>query len=132
MVLKQRLLVFADASVQGQTSGLGVAIKDPNGRLIAWRSRAGPAMSNMEAEYAAVVFALEQLAAYQPSQLEVFSDCKTVIEQLCGSIAVRNERLRPWYERAMTCARVFAQVRFRYVPREQNRLADALASEACR
>lgn len=125
------LFAFADASAQSWVTGLGVAIKDQQGRFIAWRSCAEPPMTNMEAEYCAVIFALEQLSVYQPAELEVFSDCKTVVEQLSGTITVRNDRLRPLYERAKHLALAFAKVRFRYVPRAHNRLADALASEAC-
>jgi hypothetical protein len=44
------LHVYADASVQPTASGLGLAIKDAQGRLIAWKSKAAPAMTCNEAD----------------------------------------------------------------------------------
>lgn len=54
------LVAYMDASVQPKATGLGVAIKDERGKLIAWRNKGAPAMTCNQAEYAALIFALER------------------------------------------------------------------------
>jgi ribonuclease HI len=124
------LLVYADASVQPDATGLGVAIHDERGQLIAWRNKAARAMTCNEAEYAALIFALEQAHSLQAVEVRVFSDSRLVIEQMRGWIRVRNERLRQLHRRARRLAARFKHISFTHVPRTRNRLADAMASEA--
>ena len=126
-----RLLnVFADASVQPYATGLGVVVKDERGVLIAWRCKPAHPMTCNEAEYAALIFALEQALAYAPGELRVFSDSRLVIDQMTGVNGVRSAELRPLHRRARELTARFACVRFAHIPRERNRLADAMANEA--
>lgn len=124
------LAVYADASVQPTATGLGVAIKDERGRLIAWRNRGAPAMTCNEAEYAALIFALEAAAPYAPRELRVFCDSRLVVEQMRGWIRVRSSQLRRLNQRARELARGFERVTYTHIPRERNQLADAIADEA--
>jgi ribonuclease HI len=124
------LLVYADASVQPGATGLGVAIHDEHGQLIAWRNKATSAMTCNEAEYAALIFALEQARDFSPREVRVFSDSRLVVEQMRGYIRVNSHGLRPLHRRARELAQRFEQVTFTHVPRDRNQLADAIANEA--
>jgi len=124
------LSVYADASVQPSATGLGVAIKDGQGKLIAWRNKTAQAMTCNEAEYTALIFALEQALSYAPKEVRVFSDSRLVVEQMRGWIAVRSAHLRRLHRRARELADRFERVSFTHVPRERNQLADAIADEA--
>lgn len=47
-------------------------------------------MTCNEAEYAALIFALEQARTFAPQEVRVFSDSKLVIEQMRGWIRVHR------------------------------------------
>lgn len=129
------LRIFADASVKADMTGLGLAIKNAQGAVIAWRGRRTGPMSCNEAEYAAVIFALEHAledgASRGTRAVVLHSDSRLVVEQMQGAIGVRSEALRPLHARAKALARRFKVIRFVHIPRGQNELADAMAEEAC-
>ena len=129
------LRVFADASVKANMTGLGLVIKNDRGAVTAWRGRRAGPMSCNEAEYAAVIFALEHALEAEAScsarSVVVHSDSRLVVEQMQGAIGVNSEALRPLHARAKALARRFSAIRFVHIPRGQNELADAMAEEAC-
>ncbi len=57
-------------------------------------------------------------------------DSKLVVEQMSGRWQIKNPGLRPLAAEAAALVRPFESVRFTWVPREQNRAADALANAA--
>ncbi len=124
------LFVYADASVQPHATGLGAVIKDQTGKLIAWRNKPARTMSCNEAEYAALIFALEEAAKFRPSQVAVFSDSRLVVEQMHGWISVNSPTLKPLHHRARALSQQFKKFAIAHVPRERNQLADAIADEA--
>jgi ribonuclease HI len=127
------LMVFADASVYPHAVGLGAVIKDAQGNLLAWRNQAlaGTLTSN-EAEYHALIFALEQAREFAPRELQVYSDSKLVVEQMRGLYHVHHDRLRALHRRAQSVAQRFERVTFVHISRERNQLADAIADDAVR
>jgi ribonuclease HI len=124
------LFVYADASVQPEATGLGAVIRDERGKLIAWRNKAARPMTCNEAEYAALIFALEQAREFSPREVQVFSDSRVVVEQMRGWISVHSYNLRPLHRQARELAAQFRRVSFTHIPREQNQLADAIADDA--
>ncbi len=127
------LAVYADASVYPHATGLGAVIKDRQGNLLAWRNVALPGgMTSNEAEYHALIFALEQARTFSPRVLQVFSDSKLVVEQMRGLYRVRQDRLRRLHQRAVALAARFERVTFAHISRERNQLADAIADDAVR
>ena len=113
------------------TAGLGIVVRGPGGRVWFWRSARVPAATSNEAEYQAVIAGLMLVAERHPSAtLCCLNDNRIVIDQLAGRCAVRAPLLLPLHARALALAHQFAAVEFRCIPRELNRLADALAWEA--
>lgn len=124
------VLVFVDASVQSAGVGLGVAYKDRFGRLIGWRSKLIRTMTSVEAEYEALIYALEQVRGYAPMSLCVFSDNQVVMAQMAGTMRVNHDSLKRLYQRAKSLEQHFDRVTYAHIPREFNVLADAMAEEA--
>jgi ribonuclease HI len=124
------LFVYADASVQPAATGLGVVIKNVNGKLIAWRSKPTRPMTCNEAEYAALILALEEARWFNPTIVHVYSDSRLVVEQMHGWISVTSPLLRPLHQQARRLKERFKQITFTHIPREWNQLADALAEQA--
>src|SRR5262249_55678838 len=89
-------------------------------------------MTNNQAEYTALVRALEHALELGPDdRVVVHSDSELMVKQLNGEYRVKNEELRPLYEEAVRLRRQFKQpVTLRHVRREQNKRADELCNEA--
>ena len=111
-------------------SGLGAVLRDANGRVLCTASVSAGRMTCNEAEYAALVFGLRHALRARPARLQIYLDSQVVIAQLTGRADVRSPRLKHWYEQAHELLRAAGAVSFEYIPREENRLADALAVEA--
>ena len=95
-----------------------------------WRSQRTGALDNNAAEYAALALGLETARAWRPQLVHVCSDSEIVVRQMNGRFAVRSSDLRRWHSRACALARLIPRVTYTHLPRERNRLADALANEA--
>jgi probable phosphoglycerate mutase len=86
--------------------------------------------TNNVAEYEGVTAGLAAAHELDPDALiEARLDSRLVVEQLSGGWAIKNARLRQLALRARAIVPA-EQVRYTWVPREQNKRADALANRA--
>jgi ribonuclease HI len=123
--------LFTDGAIRldRKISGLGAVVMDMDRNILhCWSTRAGP-LTNNEAEYAAVIFALEKLRRLQPSKINVFSDSRIVVDQMCGLAATKAPGLQRSFLQLRKMVFEFDKVIFQHIPRERNRLADALAND---
>jgi ribonuclease HI len=60
----------------------------------------------------------------------VYTDSQLVANQILGSYKVRNDRLRKYLQEAQSLIEDFNSFQIRYIPREENGLADRLAKSA--
>ena len=90
-----------------------------------------PHATNNVAEYVGAIRALEWLLdrAFRGIVL-VVGDSQLVIRQMRGEYEVRAEHLRAYHTQLAQLAGRFENVRFEWVPREENTEADALSKEA--
>lgn len=86
--------------------------------------------TNNVAEYRALLRGLDEAAALGARTVRICSDSELVVRQLSGRYQVRSPQLAPLHRQARARMRQFEQVSVVYVPREQNRGADALANRA--
>lgn len=128
----QSIRVFTDGAIRPDLgiSGLAAIVRDEKGQILTWFSQRAGAMTCNEAEYAAVQFALESVRALRPQEIHVFSDSLVVVQQMRGLAAARAPALKQAQLRVRELVAHFQQVQFHHIPREKNRLADALANEA--
>ncbi|KAH0761273.1 hypothetical protein KY290_017346 [Solanum tuberosum] len=63
-------------------------------------------------------------------QLDVYGDSQLIINQLSGSYEVKKEDILSYHQYATFLLERFDQVFLNQVPREENRIADALANLA--
>lgn len=132
MQLKHDIIqIFTDASVKPNMTGLGLAIKDARGGLIGWRGKRTRKMTCNEAEYAAIIFALELAPQWRAREVRILSDSRVVVEQMQGVIGVHNESLQVLNRKARSLMDKLPSVNFAHIPRERNELADAMAEDVC-
>lgn len=89
----------------------------------------GEATNNV-AEYTALIRALEKARDLSLRRVHIKSDSDLMVQQMKGSYKVKNEGLRPLYEKAQGLLSHFDEVTFRHIPREENKRADRLYNQA--
>ena len=121
----------------GGTATFGYLVRDESGDVLTRRSGlvgSGAAMSNNVAEYAAVCEALEFLLKKhrETGVIEVRSDSALVVNQMSEKWKLRKGLYAEKYHEAQRLRDQFANVSFRWIPREENEEADSLSREAYR
>jgi hypothetical protein len=84
--------------------------------------------TNNVAEYTGLIAGLRAAAELGATRVDVRMDSKLVIEQMSGRWQIKNPGLRPLAAEAAKLVDGFAAVTFDWIPRERNKLADALAN----
>ncbi|HDR00137.1 MAG TPA: ribonuclease HI family protein [candidate division WOR-3 bacterium] len=107
-------------------AGIGVAVIDPAGNTIKEISRAIGVRTCNQAEYEALARALEEAGKLTPPVV-VQLDSELLYYQLSGKYRVRNEELKPLYERCRLLLDNAPGVTLKLVSRKENKIADKLA-----
>ncbi len=131
--MTRRLVVEADGGSRGNPgpAAFGAVVRDADtGELLAELAETLGIATNNVAEYSALVAGL-QAAAHIDShaQIEVRMDSKLVVEQMSGRWKVKHPDLKPLAQAARE-AFPADQIRWTWIPREQNTHADRLLNEA--
>ncbi|XP_019431434.1 PREDICTED: uncharacterized protein LOC109338614 [Lupinus angustifolius] len=84
--------------------------------------------TNNIAEYEACALGLQAAVERKVKILEVFWDLALVIHQLKGKWETRDNKLVPYKEYIHRMVERFEKIDFYHIPREDNRLADALST----
>jgi len=113
-------------------SGLSAIVRDERGQIIYLWCKRDQRMTCNEAEYAAAIMALEKVVALRisPRTLKVYSDSQVMVHQMSGIASAHAPGLRQAQMRLRGLVARFERVSFHHIPREENRLADALANDA--
>lgn len=122
--------MYTDGASRGNPgeAGAGFWIEDESGNLLAEVSRYVGTATNNVAEYMAVVWGLEEAAKMGIDHLVVKTDSELVARHIQGLYRVKNEGLKPLYERVMKALRLFENWEIMAIPRERNSRADRLAN----
>ncbi len=130
---RRHLVVEADGGSRGNPgpAAYGALVLDARTGevLVELADHLGTATNNV-AEYEGVTAGLRAAHEIDPTAIvEARLDSRLVVEQLSGGWSIKNATLRQLALRARTILPA-DQVRYTWVPREQNKRADALANRA--
>ena len=133
MMLK-KVVIHSDGVSRGNPgpAAIGAIIRDERGRLLASISQPIGRATNNQAEYRAIIAALEKALALGARQVELNSDSELMVRQIKGQYRVRKEALRPLYQRVKELQSRLEGFTIKHIPRQQNREADKLANAALR
>jgi ribonuclease HI len=109
--------------------GIGVAMIDEAGTVVATISRALGEGTNNVAEFEAVLAALELARERGIPAPQIFTDSRLIVEQVHGRYAVAARHLQPICGRAARAVHEM-QAELSWIPREENTLADRLSKRA--
>ncbi len=128
------------ADLHGLTHAVGGAGADQRGK----KSGAGNIKeysqyigitTNNEAEYQAVIFGLKKIKHLigkekaKKTGVEVLMDSELVANQLNGEYKIKEKTLVPFFIEIWNLKQDFKKVEFIFIPREQNKRADAMVNK---
>lgn len=126
------VIAYIDGGSRGNPgpAGYGVRIEDSNGTLIREVRGFLDRATNNVAEYEGLLAALRCALAENHREVLIRSDSQLLVKQMRGEYRVRNEGLRPLFQRARELVRRVGSVDFEHIPRALNAEADRLANQA--
>lgn len=127
----KKVVINADGGSRGNPgpSASGFVIQDETGQTVL--ETGGKFLgitTNNQAEYRAVLFALERAKELGVEEIEFRLDSLLVVNQMKGVYKVKNKDLAVVYEQIKKLILEFNNVTFVHVLREFNKLADAEAN----
>jgi len=128
----KKLIIHTDGASRGNPgrAAIGAIIRDEKGALVATISQSIGKTTCNQAEYRAIIAALEKALSLGAGSVELNSDSELVVKQIKGQYRVKKDTLRPLYEKAMQLKSRLEGFRIKHVPRQRNREADKLANAA--
>lgn len=105
--------------------------KEGHGAKIKKAIKLGSVTNNV-AEYRGVILALETALDNDITHLKIYSDSRLIVEQIKGLYKSRHPDLKPLLRRVRELGEKFERVEIEWIPREDNRDADALCRRILR
>lgn len=125
----KKATIHTDGGARGNPgpSGIGVVIEF-EGQTHKFKEFIGHATNN-QAEYRAVLLALEKAKELGVEEADVFLDSELVKQQLAGNYKVKNVDLQPLFVKIWNISQSFKKVKYTHVARNDNKEADKLVNE---
>ncbi len=111
---------------------IGVVIQNQQGETVTTISQAVGKVTNNQAEYMAVIAALEKAISLGFDEIEIRADSELIVRQMNGRYRVKNANLKPLYQKTTELKSRLKRFTITHIPRNLNKEADKLASEAVR
>jgi len=134
----RKIIIYTDGGSRGNPgpSAIGIVFCNEKGDIIKKYSEVLGELTNNEAEYQAVIFALKKFKALfgnklaKNSEIEVRADSELLIKQIQGLYKILEPKIQSLFLTAWNLKLDFKKVKFKIIPREKNKTADRLVNEA--
>jgi len=115
-------MVFSDGGARGNPGPAAIAfiIQSETGQAVIARSSYIGVCTNNQAEYRALLAALEAVAARKTEKVICHLDSELVVKQLSGEYMVKNKELKQLWKKVQAMVNQFKEVKFVNVPRDQS------------
>jgi ribonuclease HI len=125
------LTINIDGASRGNPglSGIGVVISRDGEKIVEYNEFIGNSTNNL-AEYMALKKALKMASIMNDEEITILSDSELVVKQRTHNYKVRSKRLKTIFREISNLEKSFKWVRYRHIPREENRAADLLANKS--
>jgi ribonuclease HI len=125
----KRLIIHTDGSSLGNRglAAIGATVKNEQGKTVIRISQRIGQATNNQAEYRAIIAALEEATRLGAEEVDIKSDSELVVKQISGRYRVKKATLRPLYQKVVQLIDSLAGFTITHIPREQNTEADNLA-----
>ena len=129
--------LYTDGGARGNPgpAGAGAVLKTiqedgTDGDIIGTVSRYLGETTNNQAEYYALIFALEKAKDLGAKTVDAILDSELIVKQLQGTYKVKHPEIMKRFLEVQHLLRQFDSVSFRHVLRAKNKEADRLVNEA--
>lgn len=135
----KKIIIYTDGGSRGNPgpAAIGVIFCNEKGQLIKKYSEyLGENLTNNEAEYQAVIFALRKFKALfgkklaKSTEIELRSDSELLIKQLTGKYKILEPKIQPLFITVWNLKFDFKKIKFKLISRQKNQEADRLVNEA--
>lgn len=118
--MKTSLRIYSDGASRGNPgpSATAFMIIDEDGRILKRYSKYVGVGTNNQAEYEALIAALEFASGITNQEIVCYMDSELVVKQLNGKYRVRNALLRPRWLKVQELKPRFQRISFFHVSRE--------------
>jgi ribonuclease HI len=129
---KKKLIIYCDGGARGNPgpAGIGAVIYDEKKNKIAEISECIGGTTNNQAEYRAVLAAIEKAKLLGAAEVYFYLDSELVVNQLSQKFKIKNQDLAPLFVKIYNFSLGFDKVTYNYIPREMNKEADKLVNLA--
>ena len=129
-----KLYVYTDGGARKNPgpSAIGIVFFDQDKNFIAEYKQCIGVCTNNQAEYKALIKALELAKAHCRKEILCFLDSELVIKQLNGAYRIKKEELRRLFDILKDIEKAFEKVVYNHVERENQfmKYADKLVNDA--
>ena len=125
--------LYVDGGARGNPgpAGAGGVLFDSADKKIGeFKKYLGDELTNNQAEYQGLILGLKLAQKNKIKKLSIFMDSELIVKQIKGEYRVKNEGLKPLFEKAKKLLVKFSDYNINHIVRERNKLADALVNEA--
>jgi len=135
----RKIIIYTDGGSRGNPglAGAGVLFCNEKGEVFKKYSEyLGENLTNNEAEYQAVIFALQKFKALfgkklaLNSEIELRSDSELLIKQLQGFYKILEPKIQSLFIKVWNLKLDFKNIKFKLISRDKNKEADGLVNEA--
>ena len=135
----KKIIIYTDGGSRGNPgpAAIGVVFCNEKGQAIKkFGEYLGESLTNNDAEYQAIIFALKKFKALfgkaiaEVSDVEIRADSELVVKQLSGEYRLENPKIQQFFIEIWNLKFDFNSVKFKHIPREKNSEADALVNQA--
>ena len=135
----KKFIIYTDGGSRGNPgkAGIGVVIcNEKDQEVKKYGEYIGDNLTNNDAEYSAVIFALKKFKALfgkklaENTDIEIRVDSELVVKQLNGQYRLENPKIQQFFIEIWNLKFDFKSIKFKHIPRERNREADRLVNKA--
>ncbi len=135
----KKIIIYTDGGSRGNPgkAAIGVVFCNEKDQPIKkYGEYIGDNLTNNDAEYQAIIFALKKFKAVFGkkiagiSDVEIRADSELVVKQLNGNYRLSEPKIQQFFIEIWNLKFDFKSVKFKHIPREKNSEADRLVNEA--
>lgn len=120
------LTIYTDGASRGNPGDAAIAFLICDRRkIIEEKAENIGKATNNEAEYRAIIAALEKAISMKAGRITLYSDSQLVVRQVKGEYRIKEARLKALFEKVKRLEKLFESVEYRNVPRENEFIAKA-------
>lgn len=128
----KRITIYTDGGARGNPgpAAIGCVITDHDEQKKYTISDYVGIATNNQAEYRALLAALEKAHQIHGTDISVFMDSELIVKQMNGEYRVKDKHLALLFAKAFSLSKSFRTISFSHIPRTLNREADSLVNHA--